>query len=203
MGAGLFVTGIVALGVASSPSLVMGLASNPMLMFGLFGAQIMMVLAFGKTVAHASRKNAVAMFLAYAALMGVSLSTLFLVYTQASLARVFFITGGAFLGLSLYGSSTKRDLSPVGHFMGIGLMGLILASIVNIFLASPAIHWISSMAGVVIFAGLTAYDSQKLKQMFLEHGDQGNLAIRGALTLYLDFINMFLFLLRFFGQERD
>jgi len=144
------------------------------------------------------------MFYLYAALMGLSLSSILLVYTGASVARAFFITAGAFAGLSLYGYTTKRSLSAMGSFMVIGLFGLILASIVNIFMASTQLEFMISIAGVLIFAGLTAWDTQRIKSMYMA-GDAADVAAKksifGALTLYLDFINMFLFILRLFGNR--
>ena len=147
-----------------------------------------------------------AMFWLYAALVGVSLATVFLVYTHTSIARVFFVTAAAFGGLSLYGYTTKRDLSPIGSFLIMGLIGIIIASIVNIFLGSGALGFAISVIGVLVFVGLTAYDTQKIKEMYYV-GDDGTVAgrkaIMGALTLYLDFINLFLMLLRLFGQSRN
>ena len=136
--------------------------------------------------------------------MGVALSSILIAYTGASVARAFFITAGAFAGLSLYGYTTKRSLSAMGSFMVIGLFGLILASIVNIFMASTQLEFMISIAGVLIFAGLTAWDTQRIKSMYMA-GDAADVAAKksifGALTLYLDFINMFLFILRLFGNR--
>jgi FtsH-binding integral membrane protein len=143
-------------------------------------------------------------FWVFAALMGLSLSTIFLVYTQASIARVFFISAASFGALSLYGYTTKRDLTAMGSFLFMGLIGLIIASLVNIFLASSALQFIVSVLGVLIFAGLTAYDTQRIKDMY-SAGDgtlvMGRKAIMGALSLYLDFINLFMMLLRLFGNR--
>jgi Integral membrane protein, interacts with FtsH len=145
-------------------------------------------------------------FWIYAALMGLSLSTIFLVYTGESITRVFFITAASFGALSLYGYTTQRDLSGMGSFLIMGLFGIIIASLVNIFLASSALQFAVSVIGVLIFAGLTAYDTQRIKEMYYE-GDStlvaGRKAIMGALTLYLDFINLFMFLLQFFGNNRE
>ena len=145
-------------------------------------------------------------FLAFAALMGLSMSILFLVYTQASIARVFFETAAAFGGLSLYGYTTKRDLSAMGSFLAMGLFGLIIASVVNIFLHSTGLQWALSVLGIGIFAGLTAWDTQAIKESYYA-GGVGEAAekksIFGALTLYLDFINMFQFLLMMFGDRRN
>jgi FtsH-binding integral membrane protein len=146
------------------------------------------------------------MFWVYAGLVGVSLATIFLVYTHTSIARVFFVTAAAFGGLSLYGYTTKRDLSPVGSFLIMGLIGVIIASIVNIWLASSALQFAVSVIGVLVFAGLTAYDTQRIKEMYFEGDDQltaGRKAVMGALSLYLDFINLFMMLLQLFGARRD
>jgi FtsH-binding integral membrane protein len=145
-------------------------------------------------------------FWAYAAIMGVSLSSIFLVYTGQSIGQVFFVTAAAFGALSLYGYTTKKDLSGMGSFLIMGLFGIIIASIVNIFLASSAMQFAISVIGVLVFAGLTAYDTQRIKEMYFA-GDaadvMGRKAIMGALTLYLDFINMFIMLLQLFGQNRE
>ncbi len=145
-------------------------------------------------------------FWIYAALMGASLSSILLIYTGESVVQTFFITAASFGALSLYGYTTKRDLSGMGSFMVMGLFGLIIASLVNIFLQSSGLGWAISVLGVLIFAGLTAWDTQKIKEMYYE-GDgaevMGRKAIMGALTLYLDFVNLFLFLLRFVGAARE
>ncbi|MDI7862423.1 Bax inhibitor-1/YccA family protein [Rhizobiaceae bacterium n13] len=145
-------------------------------------------------------------FWIYAALMGLSLSSIFLVFTGQSIVQTFFVTAAAFGALSLYGYTTKRDLSAMGSFMVMGLFGLIIASIVNIFLASSALQFAISAIGVLVFSGLTAWDTQKLKEMYFE-GDEvavaGRKAIMGALTLYLDFINLFMFLLQFMGNRNQ
>jgi len=153
--------------------------------------------------------TATGLFLAYSALNGVTLSTIFLAYTHASIAATFLVTAGMFAAMAVFGMVTKRDLSGMGSFMFMGLIGLILASIVNIFLKSSAVYWAISAIGVLVFVGLTAYDVQKIKNIG-EQGimEQGEAAIRkgaiiGALALYLDFINLFLMLLRFFGGSRD
>ncbi len=145
-------------------------------------------------------------FWVYAALMGASLSSILLVYTGESVVQTFFVTAASFGALSLYGYTTKRDLSAMGSFMVMGLFGLIIASVVNIFMQSSGLGWAISVLGVLIFAGLTAWDTQKIKEMYYE-GDgaevAGRKAIMGALTLYLDFVNLFLFLLRFLGNSRN
>jgi FtsH-binding integral membrane protein len=145
------------------------------------------------------------LFFVYAALMGASLSTIFITYTQTSIAGVFFATAAGFAGLSLYGYTTKKDLSAFGTFLIMGLIGLIVASIVNLFLRSDTMSLVISAIGVLIFAGLTAYDTQKIKSIYAHVAGtemMGKVVIMGALNLYLDFINMFLFLLRFMGDRR-
>jgi FtsH-binding integral membrane protein len=149
--------------------------------------------------------TAFALFLLYAALLGVMLSSIFLTYTHGSIARTFFISAASFGALSLYGYTTQRDLSPIGSFLVMGLFGLILAMVVNMFLKSPGMDFAISAIGVLIFAGLTAWDTQKIKEMYSANDDgtvSGRKAVMGALTLYLDFINLFLFLLRFMGDRR-
>jgi len=149
--------------------------------------------------------TALGLFMLYAAVLGVALSTIFVVYTGTSISRVFFITAASFGALSLWGYTTQRDLTAMGAFMMMGLFGIIIASIVNIFLGSSGLGWIISVVGVVVFAGLTAYDTQKIKEMYDVNDDgtvSGRKAVMGALTLYLDFLNLFLMLLRLFGDRR-
>jgi hypothetical protein len=149
--------------------------------------------------------TALMLFMAYAALLGLMLSTVFLTYTHASIARTFFISAASFGALSLYGYTTRRDLSPIGSFLVMGLFGLILAMVVNIFLKSTGLDFAISAIGVLIFAGLTAWDTQRIKEIYSVQDDgtvAGRKAVMGALTLYLDFINLFLFLLRFMGDRR-
>ncbi|MBO0661554.1 Bax inhibitor-1/YccA family protein [Jiella sp. MQZ9-1] len=167
-------------------------------------APLAMVFFLSFRVHKMSVQAAQATFWAYAGMVGLSLSTIFLVYTQESITQVFFITAAAFGALSLWGYTTKRDISGWGSFLFMGVIGIILASIVNIFLASSALHFAVSVIGVLVFAGLTAYDTQQIKEMYYE-GDgsavMGRKAVMGALRLYLDFINMFLFLLQLFGNR--
>lgn len=200
---GLATTGVVALLVASSRTMVELLLGNPILFYGLMFAQLGMVIAFSTTAMRARTATVAAMFFAYAALTGVTFSTLFLVYAASSIAAVFFITAGAFAGLSAVGYATKRDLSGVGRFAIFALIGIVIASVVNIFLQSTGFHWVVSIGGVLVFGALTAYDTQKLKQLYSEGDFHANMPLVGALTLYLDFINMFLFLLRIFGGRRS
>lgn len=149
--------------------------------------------------------TALMLFMAYAALLGLMLSSVFLVYTGTSITRTFFISAASFGALSLYGYTTRRDLSPIGSFLIMGVIGLVLAMLVNMFLKSTGLDFIISAAGVLIFAGLTAWDTQRIKEMYSVQDDgtvAGRKAVMGALTLYLDFINLFLFLLRFLGDRR-
>lgn len=168
---------------------------------------LIMVFAFGAVINRLSAAGAQTFFYAFAALMGLSISWIFVVFTSFSIVQVFLITAIAFAGLSLWGYTTKKDISGWGSFLIMGVIGLIVAMIVNIFLQSPAIMFAISIIGVLIFAGLTAYDTQNIKNTYLAHavhGDQewlGKAAIMGALNLYLDFINMFMFLLQLFGSR--
>ncbi len=203
MSAGLGLTGAVAMGVASSPAAMEYIWANRAMFWVLVIAQVGLVISFSAMAHRVRTSTAALMFLGYSALTGLTLSSLFVAYEPGSIATAFFVTAGSFGALSIYGATTKRDLSPIGRFMFMGLIGLIIASVVNIWLQNPAIYFITSYLGVLIFAGLTAYDTQKLSQLYLVQGDAGNLALRGALILYLDFINLFLFLLRIFGSRRD
>ena len=207
MAVGLGVTAAVALLVANTPAAVTVIFGTPYLPLVLLIAQVGLVLGIGAAVRSASPPIAMGLFLLYAALLGVTMSAVLLVYTAASIASTFAITGGMFATMSLYGWVTKRDLTTWGNLLLMGLIGMILASIVNIFLASPAIYWGLTYLGVFIFLGLTAYDTQKIKNIADEvdpDSAQGSsLAIHGALMLYLDFVNLFLLLLRIFGGRRD
>ncbi len=213
MASGLALTGIIAYFSANTPAIlnmlyVVGdggqLQPTGIAYLVMFSPlAFVLVLSFGINKMQASTAQVV--FWAFAAIMGLSLVNIFLVYTGASITRVFFITAGTFAGMSLYGYTTKRDLSGMGSFLMMGLIGIIIASIVNMFLASSALHFVISVIGVLIFVGLTAYDTQKIKSMFVEADGAEVMtkkAIMGALTLYLDFINMFIMLLRLFGQRR-
>jgi FtsH-binding integral membrane protein len=165
---------------------------------------MVMVLSFG--INKLSEGAAKALFWAYAGMMGVSLSTIFLIYTGSSIATTFFATAAGFASLSLYGYTTKRDLSGMGSFLMMGLIGILLASLANMFFQSSAMTFVISVLGVLIFTGLTAWDTQKIKNTYYEVGGNaavaGKAAIMGALSLYLDFLNIFLFLLRFMGDRR-
>jgi FtsH-binding integral membrane protein len=199
---GLATTGLVAMLVAHSPALIGALLANRILFYILLFGQLGLVMVFSSMALRVSTAVAAAMFFAYAALTGVTFSILFLVYTASSIGTTFLVTAGGFAGLSFYGSVTKQDLSGIGRFAIFALVGLLLASLLNMFLQSTGIMWLLTYAGVLIFAGLTAYDTQKLKELFASGEANANLPLVGALTLYLDFINMFLFLLRILGDRR-
>ena len=214
MASGLALTGIVAAIVANSEAMqalffqVMPNGGVGMTGLGWLAliAPVVMVFALSMGISRMQASTAQGLFWAYAALMGVSLAPIFLVYTGESVARVFFITAASFGSLSLYGYTTKKDLTGFGSFLIMGLFGLIIASVVNIFLASSAMQFVISVAGVLIFAGLTAYDTQKIKQTYWAgNGQEGaaKSAIMGALTLYLDFINLFIMLMRLLGDRRN
>lgn len=206
MSIGLFLTGIISMSVASSESLVDAIFGTPLFWVLIIG-QLGLVFWLGSRVQNMSPQVATAAFLGYAALNGLTLSVIFLAYTMSSIAQVFFITGGTFGFMTLYGMTTQKDLSSLGQIAFAALIGLIIASVVNMFFQNPMIYWITSYAGVLIFMALTAWDTQKLKQISYEvdvnTGAGHNIAIIGALTLYLDFINLFIFLLRIFGGNRD
>lgn len=204
----LLLTGITAFGVASSPTLLRAIFGTP-LAWVVMLAPLGMVFFMSARVMHMSREGAQMTFWAFAVLMGVSLATIFITYTTASIAKVFFITSGTFGAMSLYGYTTKKDLTSMGSFLFMGLLGIIIASLVNIFLKSPAIDFVVSFLGVGIFTGLIAYDTQKLKRQYFQlSGSAGTsdmvakISIFGALTLYLDFINLFIMLLRLLGDRR-
>ena len=204
MASGVALSGIVAALVASSPALlqaIYGTGLQWVVMLAPLG--FVLVLSFG--VNRLSATATQALFWAFAAVMGASLSWIFVAYTGASIVRVFFITTATFGAMSLYGYTTKRDLTGMGHFMFMGLIGIFIACIVNFFLASSALDFAISVIGVLVFVGLTAYDTQKIRNMYFE-ADSADVAtkkaVMGALTLYLDFINLMVMLLRLFGERR-
>jgi FtsH-binding integral membrane protein len=204
MASGVLLTGLVAL-LTASTGLALSFASGPLMwIVALSPLAIVFAMSFGAQ--RFSTSTLQALFWGFAVLMGLSLSTIFLVYTGGSIAATFFATAGAFAGLSLYGYTTQRDLSGFGSFLIMGVIGLIIASVINMFLQSAALMWAVSFLGVLIFAGLTAYDTQRLKAQYTQvRGTEwaGKAVVLGALSLYLDFINMFLFLLRFMGSSRS
>ena len=220
MASGVFLTGIVSLllfnlsggyniqvtemGITGTTNIGNAIYSSPLawiIMLAPLG--IVIYMSFG--IRKMSAAKAQGAFWIFAALMGASLSSIFVVYTGASITRVFFITAATFGAMSIYGYTTKRDLTKLGSFLMMGLIGIIIASIVNIFMKSTMMYFVISIIGVLIFVGLTAYDTQKIKNMYLvsDTGEiMGKKAVMGALTLYLDFINLFIMLLRLFGQRR-
>lgn len=202
MSIGLALTGVIAWWVASTPALAQAVFSNPVVFYGAMIAEVVMVLVFAARASRMSFVSAAVLFTTYAALNGVTMAMVFLVYTASSVGQVFLVCAGAFACLSAYGATTKRDLTAMGQFLFFGVIGLVIASVLNIFLKSATIYWVTSYAGVLIFAGLTAYDNQKLRRMYALQGESGNLALHGALTLYLDFVNLFLMALRIFGRRR-
>lgn len=211
MALGLVITGVAAFGTSALAvsngeltALGQALYLSP-LKWVVMLAPLAMVFFLSFRIEKMSVSAAQTTFWVYAALMGLSLSSIFLVFTGASIAQTFFVTAASFGALSLYGYTTKRDLSAMGSFLIMGLFGLIIASVVNIFLASSALHFAISVIGVLIFAGLTAYDTQSIKDTYYEvqgnHEMAGRSAIIGALRLYLDFVNLFMFLLQFLGNR--
>jgi FtsH-binding integral membrane protein len=204
MAGGLFATAVTATLVASSETAVTMILGNKLVFYGLLLGEVGMVVAFSALINRISTAAAAALFLTYSVVNGLTMSILFMVYTASSIGSTFFVTAGTFGALSAYGYATKRDLSGVGSFAMMGLIGLIIASIVNLFLHSTMIYWLTTFAGVIVFTLLTAYDTQKLKNIAASASpdQQGKLAVHGALTLYLDFINLFLMLLRLLGRRR-
>jgi FtsH-binding integral membrane protein len=206
---GLALTGFVAFYVSSNEAILRLVFGNSFIFFGLILAELAMVFAIAGMVNRMSATMATALFIIYSILNGVVLSFIFLAYTRASIFSTFFICAATFLACSIYGWITKRDLTSLGGFLLMGLIGIIIASVVNWFIRSSAMSMIVSYIGVFVFVGLTAYDTQKIKNMALAQpaGLDGAVirkgAILGALSLYLDFINLFLMLLRIFGQSRD
>jgi hypothetical protein len=209
MAVGLGLTGVVAWYVSSSPAAIQMVFGNRMLFFALIIVQLGMVFSLSGMISKMSAGTATGLFMIYSALNGVTLSFIFLVYTQTSIVSTFFVCAGTFLACSIYGWTTKRDLTSFGGFLMMGLIGIIIASLVNLFIRSSGLSMMISYIGVFVFVGLTAYDTQKIKNLAvtqpgdLEAGVVRKGAILGALSLYLDFINLFLMLLRIFGQTRD
>lgn len=207
MALGLGITGVVAY-LTANTGLAAAIIGSPLFIM-LFLAEIGLVFYLSARVEKIKAATASGLFIGYSVLNGLTLSVIFLAYTSTSIAGTFFITAGMFGAMAVYGLVTKRDLSGLGSFLFMGLIGIIIASIVNIFLNSSSVHWMISVLGVLIFTGLTAYDVQKIKRIgeegILAQGDEvvRKGAVMGALALYLDFINLFLMLLRFFGGSRD
>ena len=203
----LVITGFTSYYVATSEQLLTLIFGNQIVFWGLIIAELALVFGVSAAINKLSLPVATLMFVAYSVINGATLSVIFLAYELASIANVFFITAGTFAAMAFYGYVTKKDLTSIGRLCFMGLIGIIIASIVNIFVGSSGMDMIISYIGVLIFVGLTAYDSQKIKEMMLQAPDAGEgmqkLALLGALSLYLDFINLFIYLLRIFGSRRD
>ena len=204
MASGLALTGAVAYSVSTSQTAMQVIFGTP-LFWVVALAPLSMVLFLSARLQALKASTAQALFWVFAGLMGLSLASIFIQFTGLSITRVFFITAGTFAAMSLYGYTTKRDLSGFGSFLFMGLIGIIIASVVNIFLQSPALYFVISAVGVLVFVGLTAYDTQAIKSMYREADTaevHGKKAVMGALRLYLDFINLFIMLLHLFGERR-
>ncbi len=203
---GLLVSAFCALGVASSPSLLSFFIGNQLVYWGMWIAMLVMAWVIPSRMQRMSTGAVIGFFVLFAAMMGASLAPIFIVYRLGTIVYTFFITAGTFGAMSVYGYFTKSDLTKMGSFLIMALFGLIIASVVNIFVKSSTFDWIISIVGVLIFVGLTAWDTQQIKQMSRAQLDPAladKLATMGALNLYLDFINLFLYLLRIFGGNRD
>jgi len=203
----LVITGLVALLVADSPALLSIILGNRIVFYGLLIGEVALVWYLAARISRLSFMNATVMFIIYSILNGATLSVIFLAFTASSIATTFFVTAGTFGAMSLIGFFTKKDLSSLGNILLMGLIGLIIASVVNLFLKNEIMYWIITYIGVIVFVGLTAYDTQKIKRMLLCEGVEVNettqkIALMGALTLYLDFINLFLYLLRLLGDRK-
>lgn len=202
MGAGLAITAFMALVTLSSPEVLQAIMGNRLVFYGLMIGELALVFTLSGAINRLSATTATLLFVAYSALNGVTLSVVALAYTANSIASTFVITAGMFGAMSIFGYLTKRDLTSWGSFLFMGLIGVVIASIVNIFVGSSAVSWVISGIGVIVFTGLTAYDTWKIKEMAAQGTGGRKPAILGALTLYLDFINLFLMLLRFTGNRR-
>lgn len=203
----LVITAVTSVLVASSPSLIYSILTNKVLFYGLLIGELALVWILAANINKLSFQTATIMFVVYSVINGMTLSVIFIAFTQASIAITFFITAGTFGAMALFGTITKRDLSSMGNILIMALFGLIIASVANWFLKSETLYWILSYVGVIIFVGLTAYDAQKIKRLIQTYGNEVNetsqkIALMGALSLYLDFINLFLYLLRIFGDRR-
>lgn len=201
----LVVSGITAYLCASSTAFIHTLATSNALMWGLIIAEFGLVIGITSAINKMSTGVALALFAAFSVINGMMLSSIFLAYTMSSIAKTFFITAGTFGAMSIYGYTTNQDLAKFGNILFMALIGLVIASLVNIFMHSSTLDWIISIAGILIFTGLTAWDTQAIRRMaqYTPDDNLGKLAVIGALNLYLDFINLFLYLLRFFGNSRN
>ena len=203
----LCITGLTAMVVANNDRIIYELLQNSLLFWGIIIAELVLVFVISGMVAKLSMTTATLLFIFYSVLNGVTMSLIFLAYTESTIASTFFITAGTFGALSLYGYMTKKDLSSWGSILGMALLGLIIASVVNAFMESDTLYWIISYVGVLLFVGLTVYDTQKIKRAIMDpdnkvDDDLHKIALLGALSLYLDFINLFLYMLRIMG-DRD
>jgi uncharacterized protein len=206
MTAGLLVTSAVAAYTASTPIVLNLIYGNPYAIWLLFITQIALVIGLSAAIDHLAPGAAAALFVGYAALNGLTLSAIFIVYTSTSIAQTFLATAATFGVMSLYGATTKRDLSTAGNLLVMALIGFVIGSIINLFWANSALYWLLTYLGIAVFIGLTAYDTQQIKQISQQAHDDTSarrLAIIGALKLYLDFINLFVLLLRIFGSSRE
>lgn len=203
----LAITGLTAYGVATSPALLSLIFSSKVTFFGLIIAEFALVFAISGAINRLSLSTATLLFILYSVINGATLSSIFFAFSVATIGKVFFITAGTFGAMALVGYTTKTDLTSMGKLLFMALLGIIIASVVNMFVASSGLDLILSYVGVLVFVGLTAYDTQKIKQMCQAAPDAGEssqkLALIGALSLYLDFINLFIYLLRIFGNNRD
>lgn len=203
----LVITGLTAYGIANSPGLFYAIVSNHFLFWGLVIGEFALVLGINSAIHRLSITTATLLFILYSVVNGATLSVIFMVYALTSIANVFFITAGTFAVMAFIGYTTKKDLTSLGRMLFIGLIGIIIATVVNIFLGSSMLNMIVSYVGILVFIGLTAYDSQKIKRLLYtaDSTDESaqKIALLGSLTLYLDFINLFLMLLRIFGGNRN
>lgn len=207
MALALVITGVTAYGVATTPSLLIAIVTNKALFWGLIIAELALVFAVSGAINRLSLATATLLFVLYSVVNGATLSVIFLAYSMPAIIQTFFITAGTFGVMALVGYTTKTDLTSLGKLLFMALIGLVIATVVNMFVGSIGFDYILSYVGVLIFVGLTAYDTQKIKQMCMQAPDAGEhmqkLALLGALSLYLDFINLFLYLLRIFGNNKD
>lgn len=207
MALALVITGVTAYGVATTPSLLIAIVTNKALFWGLIIAELALVFAVSGAINRLSLATATLLFVLYSVVNGATLSVIFLAYSMPAIIQTFFITAGTFGVMALVGYTTKTDLTSLGKLLFMALIGLVIATVVNMFVGSTGFDYILSYVGVLIFVGLTAYDTQKIKQMCMQAPDAGEhmqkLALLGALSLYLDFINLFLYLLRIFGNSKD
>jgi FtsH-binding integral membrane protein len=202
MSAGLLVTALMAFFTVSTPALLNEVIGNRLVFYGLIFGELGLVIALSAAISRLNATVATFMFIVYSALNGITISTIFLAYTADSISSTFLVAAGMFGAMSTYGFFTRRDLTSWGSFLFMGLIGVVIASVVNIFMLSDTVSWIISGVGVIVFTGLTAYDSWKIKALAAGGVEGRKPAILGALSLYLDFINLFLMLLRLFGRRR-